>query len=260
MPRYKRIFSTDIAHTQVAILECIKLAERLEKLQPGTGAATAARYRKVLLELNRGLNDIARETAIEADKAIGRWITKTKSGRPLTGNKPNLRSSIKSRPLHRHGRSIGTGEVGVADIDILDELVNPRYPQYGPYWRAQEQGTKNQKGREVYGGFYGKGLSSGPFKPAAAESRRHPLFVSARVAGAAYASLGFRGGPGARGGKGGGKMIIGEELKPRRFIERGANEAELIWRAKIAALEQRARKDLLVVTRPSRGPGRRRRP
>ncbi len=259
MPRYKRIFSTDIAHTQVAIAQTAALADRLERLQPGTGAATAARMRKVLLDLNRGLDTIARDTAVEADKAINRHITKTKTGRPVTGNKPNLRSSIKSRPLGRHG-PISTGEVGIADIDVLDALVNPRYPQYGPYWRAQEQGTKGQKGRIVYGGFYGAGLSGGPYRPAMADYRKHPIFVSTRVSGAAYASLGFRGGAGRRGGKGGGKMEIGAEIKPRWFIRDGANEAEIIWRAKIAALEQRARKDLLVAAKPSFGPGRRRRP
>ena len=258
MPRYKRIFSTDIAHTQVALARGAKLADELERLRPGTGAATAARYRKTLLDLNRDLDRIARETAVEADKAINRWITKTKTGRPVTGNKPNLRSSIKSRPLGRH--AIATGEVGVADLDLLDNLVNPRYPQYGPYWRAQEQGTLNQRGRIVYGGFYGAGMAGGPYRPSMADYRRHPIFVSTKVAGAAYASLGFRGGTGARGGKGGGKMEIGAEIKPRWFIRNGANEAELIWRARIAALEQRSRKELLVVSRPASGRGRRRRP
>lgn len=260
MARYKRIFAVrGIAQLQVDIVEAIALAEQLERVRPGTGAATAIRYRKVLLELNRGLEDIARKTAVDANRSINRWITKTKSGRPNTHNNPGLRKGIRSRPLGRHG-AISTGEVGVADLDVLDDLVNPRYPQYGPYWRAQEQGTLHQKGRVVYGGFYDPGMAGGPYRADPAQSRRHPIFVSAKVAGAAYASLGFRGGPGPRGGKGGGKMTIGEELKPRRFIERGANEAEIRWRAEVAALEARVVSQLRPTVRPSFGRGRRRRP
>lgn len=265
MPRYKRIFSVDVGRTQGLMLRNLVLAQKLVLVQRSKGLprdeATVRRLQKVLVDLQRGLERVAKETAIDVNKEINKEITKTKSGRPRTGNNPNLRNQIKSRPIHRFGSKIMTGEVGVADIDVLDKLVNPRYQQYGPYWRAQEDGTKHQAGRVVYGGFYDAGLAGGPYKPdpALGGVRRapHPIFVSTHRARAAYGTLGFSGGPGKQGGAGGGKMTIGKELKPRHFIRNGANTAAAAYRVRVAAVESQVLRDLAVVTHPSFGRGRR---
>lgn len=253
MTLYKRVFSVEnVGQVQRNLHRAITLAEQIEREFPGTNTATVVRLRRTLLEFNEGLNRVAKDTAVEADSAIKRWLTRTKSGRPNTGNNPNLRDSIKSAPI-RPNKDLATGQVGVANIEILNALVNPRYSEYGPYWRAQEDGTLHQKGRVVYGGFYGAGLGGGPFKPSQSQAGQHPIFVSTRRAQAAFASVGFSGGPGGKGGAGGGRMVIGRELKARHFIRNGANEAEVKWRSELRALELQVERDLAVILRPSFG-------
>lgn len=262
MALYRRTLTLpDVAGLHLRFNRAIRLAEENEAIyaragQPQVAAATRRELLRAYADFSRGLDLIAKETAKLATRAVKAELASSRR-RPDTGHTPHLRNAIISRPLRRFG-TVATGEVGIGDIEVLDAVVNPYGPQYGPYWRAQEQGTTHQAGRVVYGGFYGSGGAPGPFKPDTAfrspNQGPHPVFISTHAARGALSAAGFGGrGPGAKGGAGGGKMTISVELQPRRFIAKGAAVAAAQWRADLARLEQATDRRLAAVVRPVRG-------
>lgn len=265
MALYRRTFTIpEIADVHILFRDTIRKAQEVETIyaaagQAGVAAATRRELLRAYAEFNAGLNDIAKNTARLATREAKAKLKATRR-RPDTGMSPHLATAIVSRPLRRFGR-VATGEVGVGDIEILDTVVNPVGPQYGTYWRAQEEGTLHQAGRVVYGGFYGAGGGSGPFKPDPAFRHPargpHPVFISTHAARGILSDAGFSGGPGKKGGAGGGKMTIGVELPARHFIRDGANAALIQWRTEIANLQQQVDRRLAAAVRPI---GRRRRP
>lgn len=258
MALYKRTFTAPrIAEVHLLFRDAIRAAEEAEAAwaavgQPGAADATRRELLRAYAEFNAGLNTIARDTAKLAT-AETKAALKASRRRPDTGMTPHLATAIVSRPLRRFG-ALATGEVGVADIEVLDAVVNPVSPQYGPYWRAQEDGTLHQAGRVVYGGFYGSGGAPGPFKPDPAfrspAKGPHPVFISTHNARGILSSAGFSGGPGKQGGAGGGKMTIGVELPARHFIRKGANAALAQWRTDIAALQANVDKRIAAAISP----------
>lgn len=251
MALYRRVFSiADIATVHHEFARTIRLAETVEAAftragRPGAYAATLRVLLDSYLEFNRGLDRVADRAAVDAKADILR-VLKTRRKRPDTGQGPHLRGAIICRPIKDFG-TLGTGEVGIADIDRLDRVVNPFGPQYGPYWRAIEEGTTKHVGRQVHGAFFGKGLGSGPFAPSQADFRRHPVFVTSAQGRGLFADAGFQGGFGKQGGGGGRRMTIGRPIEPQHFIRDGADAAEVVWRAGIAAVQARAIKQLQVV-------------
>lgn len=259
MATYRRTLTlVNVADLHLKFRNVLRLAEQVDAAyaragSPGAADATRREVLRAYALFNDELNAIARTTARLATKTA-RAELRTTRRRPDTGHTPHLATAIVSRPLRRFG-ALATGEVGIADIERLDAVVNPYGPEYGPYWRAQEQGTTHQAGRVVYGGFYGSGGAPGPFKPDSAfrspSKGPHPVFISTAAARGALSDAGFSGrGPGKKGGAGGGKMTISVELQPRRFIEKGANVAELQWRTELAQLDRAVDARLAAVTRP----------
>lgn len=267
---YQRTFtSSNIGVVHREFGEILALARKVDTerralgLPPST-AATQRIIRQAYLKFNERLDAHAATTAAKATAEIRARLRATQR-RQDTRNAPHLSGGVRSRALHRFG-GLATGEVGVADEDELDKIVNPTSPQYGPYWRAQEFGTggggvPSQLGRVIRGYFYGPGLTD-PTPPRsiyAGGGGPHPIFVSAKAQRAIYGSLGFSGGGGARGGVGG-YGTIEHEIQARHFIRDGANRAEAEWRRGMAQIESDAIRSLAPVATPAAFLGRRRRP
>lgn len=253
MAQYVRIFTVEnVGPIHRSYLEAIQLARRIEqtyarsgrRVQAAAAGATLREIQRAYAEFNADLDRVAKETATEARKAIRSELARSRV-RPDTGNGPHLRDQIRARPLARFG-IVATGEVGVADIGVLDQLVDPAFAQHGPYWRSQEYGYKfrGKQRTGVLGGFFTGGFGAGPFAP---ESRYaggggpHPLFA----VGVSPTE------------KGGGLVKFVSPLKPRRFIEKGSDAAEVIWRAQLARIEQTQHVKLRQLTSPAAQAGRR---
>lgn len=263
MPNYVRIFSiANVGRIHTDFGRAIKLAREIEatyrragNLRAAAGAgATLRELQRAYADFNADVDRLAKETAANARTQIKREIARTRV-RPDTGNPPHLRDKIRARPLHRFG-PLATGEVGVADIDELDQLVNPMSPGYGPYWRSQEYGYqfRGKQLEGIIGGFYDAGFGGGPYRADSAYKGRpgpHPVFLVGKTAAGIAGSLGFAG------PKGGGLVTFSTPLKPRGFIEKGANAAESVWRAQIARIEHTQQVRLRLIVSPAALAGRR---
>lgn len=254
MGSYVRIFAVaNVAKLHRDFLDAIRLARQIEQTyvrgghrsQAAAAGATLRELQRAYADFNRDLDRVAKDTATRARKAIRAELALTRV-RPDTGNGPHLRDAIRARPLDVVGGGIATGAVGVADIAVLDQLVDPRNPQYGAYWRSQEYGYRfrGKQRTGVIGGFFTAGFGAGPFP---AESRYagnpggiapHPLFAVGKAPGA-------------------GLVHFLSPLRPRRFIERGANASEAVWRANLARIEQTQHIKLAAITSPAAKAGRR---
>lgn len=171
-------------------------------------------------QFNRDLEQLAQRTSVAATRHIQQQLKRT-AKRPDNRLRPHIKDSIVCRPTGPGGFRIPTGWVGIADIEELDKVVNPLTPQYGPYWRTQEDGFAGHQGRKIHGLFFGPGLTGGGERPASAfkgGGGPHPIFVA---------------GPGGAG-------TIDEPIQARHFIERGAREAGRDWLAQLQAVESRA--------------------
>lgn len=150
----------------------------------------------VLHRLWRDLEKLAIKSSARADGLIRARIKKTQV-RPDTPG-PHMIDNVLSRPLPS---TFPLGMVGIADIDVLDRTVNPRAPQAGPFWLAQEFGTRAHIGRKVPGFFQpGRSVAS------QGEFRVHPYFEQSR-------------------GKGTPAMVIKRPIQARHFLRDGAAQA-----------------------------------
>ena len=251
MPVYVREFVIDrVGQVHLAYGQAIALAEQVEREyarlgRPGRGQATARELRRAYATFNDELDAVAKATARDAQQRMRAQLRATRK-RPETGVAPHLLAALKARSEHPLGK-LATGVVGVADVAELDKVVNPLGPQYGPYWRAQEEGTTRHVGRTVYGFFTRRGYGEPWARPDPSQNRRHPIFVP----GATVRALGARTarGPGSRGGRGG-KMTIRNPIEARHFIRDGAAAAEAEWRRAIANVEAAAVARLRRAMRP----------
>lgn len=223
MTLYRHGFDLDTVYAQhKAFEDGIRLCQRIDRARrrarQGPTGATAAMLR-AYSRWQRGLDDIAKASALDAQQAVQRAL-KSSAKRPDTGiGGPHIHDLIRCRPV-KH--AFPTGEVGIGDIAFLDRAVDPDYEDAGPYWRAQEFGTTAHVGRSIYGYFYGAGWSS-PAVPSTGQSGQ-PLFSPRRG--------------GVRGGKGG-KGTIRRPIMARHFLRDGMRAAEGPWLAAIARSEAR---------------------
>lgn len=247
MAQYARIFTVEnVAQIHRSYLEAIRLARRIEqtyaragrRVQAAAAGASLREIQRAYADFNADLDQVAKATAVTARKEIRSQIAATRV-RPDTGNGPHLRDQIRARPIHRFG-IVATGEVGVADIGVLDQLVDPAFAHQGPYWRSQEYGYKF-RGKQltgVVGGFFTRGFGAGPFR---AESRYaggggpHPLFA----VGISPAETG------------GGLVKFSSPLKARGFIRKGSDVAEAFWRSELARIEAAQHRKLRTLTSPA---------
>lgn len=254
MALYRRVFSVpDVAVRHQQFVTAIKTFQAAEAAwaragRPGVAAATVRTLQVAYADFNADLDRLAIQTAADAKKRII-GILALRQKRPNSGMGPHLRGHIVCRPIKDFG-TLGTGEVGIADIAVLDTVVNQFGPQYGPYWRAIEEGTRKHVGRKVAGAFFGTGMGSGPFDPNPADFRAHPVFVTRAQGRAVRQSAGFSGGLGKRGGAGGRRMTIRRAIDPQWFIRDGANLVEPHWRAGVARIELKAMRAIAAVTQP----------
>lgn len=243
MAQYRRILVVeDIAqiHRRYArVLTLLAAAERDPRLR-GRYAGRRRQTQLAYANFQRGLNDVARHNATLAEKRMKQRFDQTRA-RANTGHGGlHLRQALRARPA-QIGSRLATGAVGIADIEILNSVVNPASPQYGPFWRAQEYGTgfgevPSQEGRVFRGSFYDRGYNN-PTPPIAGRGDQ-PIFVSTRNARALAPS--FSGS--SRGGMGGhdGLGTIHREIQPRRFITNTIQDIEPLWRADINRVQGQA--------------------
>jgi hypothetical protein len=244
---------TDVAQVHREFVETLTLLEEFDKvsrrlgrsaggvvLPPGLALAGNS-YRALLRaygEFQRNLNELARVTAADATVKM-RLALKQTAKRPDTRVRPHLATALSARPLPPIA-GFPTGAVGIADIARLDKVVNPQYPGAGTYWRAQEYGSTHLVGTIIRGFFFGPGWSGDPTPPQnPPPSPLQPLFMPAGGQRAAFGDLGFSGGAGKRGGVGG-FGTIQNPIQARHFIAKGADQAEITWRAGIAAIQKSA--------------------
>lgn len=254
MALYARAFSVpDVAIRHQQFVRAITTFQAAEAAwaragRPGVAAATVRTLQVAYADFNRDLDALAIQTAADAKRRIV-GILALRQKRPNTGMGPHLRGHIVCRPIKDFG-TLGTGEVGIADIAILDTVVNQFGPQYGPYWRAIEEGTRKHVGRKVAGAFFGSDMGSGPFDPNPGDFRRHPVFVTRAQGRAVRKDAGFTGGLGKKGGAGGRRMTIRRPIDPQHFIRDGANLVEPRWRAGVERVELQAIRAIASVTQP----------
>lgn len=253
MATYERIFVIpDVGRTHILFRDLFRLAEQIEKeagRTPGAprAAATMRELLRAYASFNSQLDDLAKVTAAAATKEIRRQIGLT-AVRPDTGVKPHLRDLIRCRPLRPAGK-LATGTVGIADIDWLNKAINPASPEYGTYWMAQEFGSTAQVGRVIRGFFFGSGYGGAPSAPQAQYAGGggpHPIFVTARSQRALYGDSGFSGGAGSQGGVGG-FGTIRHPIRPRHFIQKGADQALGEWRRGIRLITKDVETQLRAV-------------
>lgn len=255
MPRYQEGYITaDIAAVHASFNRIIdELTTVTRSFGPGGGRrrAEAVAMRETALiayaRFNENLDLLAIGSAREAREAV-RGVLKTTRSRPDSRMKPQLRDKIRARPIKVLG-PLGTGAVGIGDIDELDKAVNPFNPSAGPYWRAQEFGSAHNIGRVLKGFFYGPGVSGQPSPPNSAYSGGggpHPIFVTSRQQGDAFGGLGFKGGGGARGGFGN-YGTVNAPIKARHFLHNGARAGYAGWRTGLRRVERQAVRDLTKV-------------
>lgn len=236
----------DVAVVHEVFQKCISDADRLVVEERKAGKTPANMMGPVLLaelrlayrRFNEGLRQAAEKGAARATKGMIEHLKGTRR-RPGTGTAPALEDLLEAAPI-RVG-NYESGAVGVANVELLNQAINPHSRGYGPYWRALEYGTgqggvPSQVGRILYGSFTGPGGASPtpPMAEFAGGGGPHPVFIShhagdpASIGGERIAGLG----------------TIGAEIEPKRFIRFGADGAAVRWRGDVAEVQARALKDL----------------
>lgn len=263
MPKYQRGHRVrpNVVEIHLRFERLISLAEtvdadRKRRGLPPAAAGTRAQLLVAYATFNDRLRLLAVETAGQARQEALDQL-KRKQKRPDTGQGPHLRGAVRCRPLYRFGK-LETGEVGIGDIERLDKVVNPLSPEFGPYWRAIEYGTRRHVGRIIYGYYFGTGLSGQPDRPrsefAGSPSPPHPIFVTARAARALYGGVGFSGGAGVRGGAGG-LGTIRNPIVAQGFLEAGYDRTKAPWLAGLRAVERAVDRELTpILTRTAPRP------
>lgn len=239
MTTYVRAFIvTDIVQVHEAYQRVIRRARTAGPRAKGTVALLERSYR----EFNRNLDLLAVTTAKDADLRIKEQLAKT-ARRPDTGVAPHLRSGIKSAPLRTPG-PFATGAVGIVNLARIERIVNPNDPSRVPYWIVQEEGSRANVGRTIFGYFFDRGFSNAqrPAPGYTGTANAQPLFSPGR-AGNLPASV--QGGIGPRGGKGG-KGVIRNPIPARHFVRDGANKARADWRLGIDRIERASLRDIQV--------------
>lgn len=224
MPEYARIFVVrDIAAVHRGFADVLLAATALERRSPGVATFTIRTVTRAYEQFNAELDAIAKLSATRSVQEIRQRIDATRQRRNTGRGGPNLRGAIRSRPLTREA-GLATGAVGIAAIAPLEKLRNPLAPQYGSYWRAQEEGSSRNLGNRR-GLFFGAGYGGGgtPADPGfAGGGGPHPLFATG-------GQLGQRGLPLAR---------FRHPIPARHFIRDGANISRIAWERDVRALER----------------------
>jgi hypothetical protein len=246
VPRYVTGFVVDDILTAHQMFEKVLLhARALGPQAKGTVVLIESAYRL----FNADLNELARVSAIDAEKKMREQLRKT-AKRPDTGIAPHLRSALKARPIRTVGR-LGTGVVGVADKNALEKVTSP--VDGFAYWKVQEEGTRANVGRTIRGYFFDRGYAN-PTRPAPGYTgtpAAQPIFRPGRLGNLPRSVSGGIGPQGGQGGKG----VIRNPIAARHFIRDGAARAHVDWLAGLRAVEVTALANLRAAIRP--GPARR---
>lgn len=225
---------TDVAETYLDFARAIQAAQRYNASARRSrrrmpGVAIQAEIEAAFLQFQRGMERAATVGASTAQEAMRRHLQIT-AVRPETNAKPHLKSLLTARPFAPQGiGGFATGSVGVGEIKTLDRAIDPDYPEAGPYWRAQEQGTNKLVGRRIFGYFFGAGqIAEVPRAQYRGQPGPHAEFAATRGKNSTF--LGVRGGQGGPG-------RISVPLKPRGFIRDGAAEGRVAWAAEVQSAE-----------------------
>lgn len=186
--------------------------------------ARAAKYDAIAAELIADLQEAGIQSSKIADAAIRAKFDASRGnrGRIRPENTGQLRKAIRSQPIPT---AFPLGAIGIANIDELDQVVNPRTG--GAYWTAQEWGY-DFRGRKLVGYFFNPGQAA----PSADAFRLHAYFQTEGKTGARKV-------PG---------MVVKKAVLARHFLRDGAAvgvEANLKLRAAAYRKADLALKSLL---------------
>lgn len=165
-------------------------------------------------KLREQLVAMEREVAAAATEILRKWERNTRV-RPDThgGGDKRLNDYLVAEPL---GDPLLPGTVGIADLEFLDNNV--------PWWITNEEGSRKQLGRVIYGVFYDDNGFSAPDRD---QFREHPLFA-----------------PEPFGTFGAGIGTIKRPIPERRFVAKAVDEINALWLARFTAI--RAEFDLAM--------------
>lgn len=192
-----------------ALLAGLELLAEAAVVARELSGAEAAAVTELAATVRAGATVAAIETAKAADSAIRHRLDITRK-RPeagaFAGGRKRLNEGVHSEPL-------GDGAVGIGSIEDLDSVVGK---DGRPFWRAQEEGTSANVGREIFGTFEGPGLTPAP--PDDSLFRVHPIFT-----------------PGDGIAAGGG--VIRRPIPARHFVRDGAAIAVIFREDQFRAIE-----------------------
>lgn len=212
--------STRVAYTTFGstdMLEALVLMADISAQAHKVGLENIAPRLRVLLQRLEGeLAVLATKTAQLADAAIVYRLRETQV-RPETTKSLHLQDLIVSIPF-------SSGSVKIGLIDELDKATNPQ-SGYGPYWRAQEEGSvavgNTMTGRVLFGRFEGPSHDDVP---------RGEYSGSRGAPGSEF----YFDVPGQESGLG----TIEHEDQPRHFLEEGAATAGVSYAEGIRRLSR----------------------
>lgn len=237
---------TDVALVHREFEKIIADAERLVAMEKRSGQSLGGvRLVKTLNDtydtFNANLKLVATRGAQRATKGMVERLHGNRQ-RPPTGSIPPLEDLAVAMPLAPIGK-YQTGAVGVGNVDFLNRAINPHSRGYGSYWRAIEYGTgqggvPSQLGRILYGSFVdaGGGNPTRPMSQYAGGGGPHPAFISGGVG--TWMQDGVRTV---------GMGTINREVPAKHFIQFGADDAAVAWRADLANAQQRAISELRAI-------------
>lgn len=200
---------------------------------PGQATILKHAYERLL----RDLDDIALEISAKAKQYIVEAERRSRfRPSPTGGGQPLLEDYLgESAPL-----PTVNGSVGINDEKLLYDNVS--------WWWTQEVGYAGHVGRQVTGFFFDAGYSNAS-SPDPSQSRQHPLFMAGSDQRSAYASAGFTGGAGKRGGSGR-RMTIRNPILARHFVLDGSARAEAEWHGRVRRARVRFNKEIDRLIKP----------
>lgn len=141
---------------------------------------------------------------------------------------PHLGDRVRSLALPA---GIPGGAIGYGDLDDLEKAVDPKFPEFGTYWRAIEYGSDHMVGR-IIPGYFQPGFAA----PSASEFRQHPYFTPASGAGLA---TGDTSAP---------AMRVQNPIEPKHFLRDGSATAAAEHETQMQRLQSDAADAFLAAT------------
>jgi hypothetical protein len=213
----------------IAIALQRKILDVREDLLRAGDVASATKAALIFEHFVRDLRRIAHETALVAEKETRAALDASQVRPDPATNHKRLRDVIRADPWDATPNT-ATGTVTIGPHDVLDAVI---------YWRVQEFG--HHFSHSPKGFFVGPG-GAGQFRPSILERRLHPIFITLARANSMGMTV----------KRGTAKRIPPPVIKPRGFLEKGADKAAAYWTSEVTRAVDRFARELERLARPVR--------